>query len=61
LIKARSVVGLRHRNEESPDLTASAPNWDDGFRSDLGVHMGLFGLNLTAAQKRDLVEYLKAL
>jgi hypothetical protein len=40
LVKARAIVDHVHRDEESPDLRQSAPNWDAGSGSYLGVHMG---------------------
>ena len=61
---SRSATGL-YRTTPLRGLQQHAPYFHDGSARDLLAvveHYGtLFGLNLTAAQKADLVEYLKSL
>ena len=60
----RSATG-RYRTTPLRGLLQHAPYFHDGSAPDLPSvvehYDGLFGLNLTAAQKADLVEYLKSL
>jgi cytochrome c peroxidase len=60
----RSATG-EYRTTPLRALWQHPPYFHDGSAPDLLAvvehYDSLFGLNLTAAQKRDLVEYLKAL
>jgi mono/diheme cytochrome c family protein len=60
----RSATG-KYRTTPLRALWQHAPYFHDGSAPDLAAvvnhYDGLFGLNLTAAQKSDLVEYLKSL
>ena len=61
---ARSATG-QYRTTPLRGLLQHAPYFHDGSAPDLGSvvehYVKQFGLNLTAAQKTDLVEYLKSL
>ena len=61
---ARSATG-RYRTTPLRGLLQHPPYFHDGSAPDLTAVVNhydtLFGLNLTAAQKADLVEYLKSL
>jgi hypothetical protein len=61
---ARSATG-QYRTTPLRGLLQHAPYFHDGSAPDLGSvvehYVRQFGLNLTAAQKTDLVEYLKSL
>jgi hypothetical protein len=61
---ARSATG-KYRTTPLRGLLRHAPYFHDGSAADLPAvvkhYDRLFGLNLTAAQQRDLVEYLKTL
>jgi cytochrome c peroxidase len=60
----RTATG-RYRTTPLRALSLHAPYFHDGSAADLPAvvehYDRLFGLDLTAAQKRDLVEYLKSL
>jgi mono/diheme cytochrome c family protein len=64
LYAARSATG-KYRTTPLRGLWQHAPYFHDGSAKDLDAVVDhydrLFGLNLTAAQKADLVEYLKSL
>ena len=61
---ARSATG-KYRTTPLRGLLRQAPYFHDGSAPDLMAVVAhydtLFGLHLTAAQKADLVEYLKSL